>query len=256
MTDHAFSGEKQNVPEPTFAERVRTLLETESVGTLATLSKHHPGWPFASVMPYVVTSDGSPLFLISSMAVHTQNVTADPRASLLVLQSGAGSDPLGAPRVTLLGNVRRLDEATDEMRDIYLRRHHSAKHWIAYSDFSFYQLEIAAIYYVGGFGVMGWVAAEDLARAERDPLAEASTAIIDHMNRDHEPALRDILRHFAGLDADEAAIVSCDRLGFVVRARTAEGVKGRRIAFPREVRTRDDARAVFVEMTKASRAKG
>ena len=254
MSEHASSGPAtENVPEPTHAERVRTLLETESVGTLATLSKHHPGWPFASVMPYAITADGSPLFLISSMAVHTQNLVADPHASFLVMQSGAGSDPLGSPRATLLGNARRLDDATDELRDMYLRRHHSAKHWIAYSDFSFYQLEVTNIYYVGGFGVMGWVQREDYAAAERDPLADASAGIIEHMNRDHEAALRDILRDVTGIEATEAQMMSCDRLGFVVRAKTTEGMKGRRINFTEEVRSAADARRVLVAMTKASR---
>jgi heme iron utilization protein len=253
MTAHATSGETQNVPEPTFAERVRTLLETESVGTLATLSKHHPGWPFASVMPYAITTGGSPLFLISSMAVHTQNLVADPHASFLVMQSGAGSDPLGSPRATLMGNAHRLDDATDELRDAYLRRHHSAKHWIGYSDFSFYRLDVTNIYYVGGFGVMGWVPPDDYATAQCDPLADASAGIIEHMNRDHDAALRDILRHFAKLEATEAQMMSCDRLGFVIRAKTAEGMKGRRIAFPEEVRSAADARRVLVAMTKQSR---
>lgn len=73
------------------------------------------------------------------------------------------------------------------------------------------------------------------------------------MNADHADALRAIARHFAGLDAEEATMVSCDRLGFVIRARTAEGMKGARIAFPEEVRTRDDARRVLVAMTREAR---
>ncbi len=73
MTQHATSSPPPTAPEPSHAERTRTLLETESAGTLATQSVRHAGWPFASVMPYALTADGSPLFLISSMAVHTQN---------------------------------------------------------------------------------------------------------------------------------------------------------------------------------------
>ena len=79
-----------SVPEPTYAERARTLAHVGRVGTLATLSRRHPGHPFASVMPYALDSAGRPLFLISSMAMHTQNLQADPRASLLVTQPGPG----------------------------------------------------------------------------------------------------------------------------------------------------------------------
>lgn len=241
------------MPEPTHAERVRTLLASERVGTLATLSQRHPGWPFASVMPYALTADASPILLISGMAIHTQNLLADPRASLLVMQSGADADPLGSPRATLLGTVRRIDEPGDAVRTAYLERHPSARYWIDFSDFSFFRLEVTDLYFVGGFGVMGWVSAEGYAAAEPDPLAGEAAQILEHMNADHAAALRLMARHFAGLGAEEATMVSCDRLGFVVRARTAEGMKGARIAFPEPVRSKEDARRVLVAMTREAR---
>lgn len=251
MTQHATSSSSsQSAPEPAHAERVRTLLHVERVGTLATNSSHHPGYPFASVMPYALDDDRSPLFLISAMAVHTQNVIADARASLLVMQSGAGADPLGSPRATLLGTVHRVD---DPPRDAYLARHPSAKYWIDFSDFSFFRLDVEEVYFVGGFGVMGWVRAVDYRAAAPDPLVDAAAGILAHMNADHADALVAITRRFGGLAAEEATMVSCDRLGFVVRARTAEGMKGVRIAFPEEVRSREDARRVLVAMTRESR---
>jgi hypothetical protein len=73
-------------PEPSFGERARTLAYVGRVGTLSSLSAKHPGWPFGSVMPYALDERGSPLFLISSMAMHTQNVTRDPRAALMIAQ--------------------------------------------------------------------------------------------------------------------------------------------------------------------------
>ncbi|HYC94035.1 MAG TPA: DUF2470 domain-containing protein [Thermoanaerobaculia bacterium] len=253
MTQHAApSSSPQQAPEPPHAERVRTLLAAERVGTLATQSHKHPGWPFASVMPYALGEDGAPLFLISSMAIHTQNLVADPRASLLVMQSGGDSDPLGAPRATLLGQVTRA-EATDALRAAYLERHPSARYWIDFSDFAFFRLEVSDVYFVGGFGVMGWVSAADYTAAERDPLLDAAPHILAHMNADHADALRAIAKHFGSLDAEEATMVSCDRLGFTIRARTAEGMKGTRIAFPEEVRSREDARRVLVAMTREAR---
>src|SRR5437868_2615907 len=83
MTQHATSSSAPTAPEPSHAERVKTLLVSERVATLATQSAKHPGWPFASVMPYALDTDASPIFLISGMAIHTQNLLADPRASLL-----------------------------------------------------------------------------------------------------------------------------------------------------------------------------
>jgi putative heme iron utilization protein len=234
---------------------VRTLLAQERIGTLATQSARHPGFPFASVMPYALLDDASPLFLISAMAIHTQNVLADPRASLLVMQSGNDSDPLGSPRATLLGNVARI-EATDAIRAAYLQRHPSSKYWIDFSDFGFFRLDVTDLYFVGGFGVMGWVANNDYRAAEPDPLVEYAAGIIEHMNTDHADALRQITRHFANLDAEQATIVSVDRLGFAIRARTAEGIKGARIQFPEPVTSREQARKVMVAMTKEARGEG
>src|SRR5437762_6152283 len=91
------------VPEPAYDERARTLVHLGETGTLATLSRRHPGHPFASIMPYALDAEGRPLFLISSMAMHTQNLEADGRASLLVTQPGTSGDPLAAGRVTLMG---------------------------------------------------------------------------------------------------------------------------------------------------------
>src|SRR5262249_58347666 len=77
--------------EPTYADRARTLIHLGRVGALSTVSRKHPGWPFGSVMPYALDDSGRPLFLISAMAMHTQNLQADPRASLLVNQTEAGA---------------------------------------------------------------------------------------------------------------------------------------------------------------------
>jgi putative heme iron utilization protein len=205
-------------------------------------------------MPYALTSDGAPVFLISGMAIHTQNALADPRASLLVMQSANASDPLGMARTTLLGTVTSISNVPDELRQAYLARHPNARHWIEYSDFGFFRLNVTQIYYVGGFGVMGWVPAEEYTAAEADPLTDVGAGIIEHMNRDHAEALREITRHFGNLAAEEASMVSVDRLGFTVRARTAEGMKGLRIAFAEEVRSAEEARRVLVAMVRTARS--
>jgi putative heme iron utilization protein len=253
MTQHASSAPPSTAPETTYAERVRTLLETEYVGTLATQSVKHPGWPFASVMPYALQADGSPLFLISGMAIHTHNLLADPRSSLLVMQSGGEADVLGSARTTLLGTARKIDEPSESMKELYLERHPSARHWIGYSDFAFFALDVSEIYFIGGFGVMGWVDRVDYVAAAADPLAQAATGIMEHMNRDHAEALRAVTRRFGNLEADQATMVSCDRLGFVVRAMTAAGMKGVRIGFPSSVNSLEEARKALVAMTREAR---
>jgi putative heme iron utilization protein len=224
------------------------------VGSLSTLSRKQPGFPFGSVMPYGLDEQGRPIFLISTMAMHTQNLKADGRASLLVTQDSVDGDPLGASRVTLVGNVGLVPEAeVAAARAVYLARHANSKYWVDFEDFSFYRLEVVDIYYVGGFGVMGWVTASEYGSSQPDPLADAMDGIIQHMNADHKDAMVLLARKFAQIEAQEATMTAVDRLGFHVRLKTSEGMKGARVAFTREVRSSDEARKVLVEMVRGAR---
>ena len=243
------------IPEPSFAERARTLLYLCRIGSLSTLSRKQPGFPFGSVMPYGLDERGRPIFLISTMAMHTHNLLADPRASLLVTQPDAGGDPLGASRATLLGNVLAIDEKKEiaEARKLYLARHENSKYWVDFEDFSFYCMDVVDVYYVGGFGVMGWISAPDYQGAQPDPLADAAAGIIDHLNRDHKDTLILLARSLAGIEAQEAAVTSIDRLGFHLRLKTQDGMRGSRIAFSREANNPAETRSVFVEMVQQAR---
>jgi hypothetical protein len=242
------------VPEPTFSERARTLVHLGRIGSLSTVSRKVAGFPFGSVMPYGLDSAGQPIFLISTMAMHTQNLQADPRASLLVTQPGSDGDPLGASRVTLVGNVATIPTAeVADARRLYLERYENSKYWVDFDDFSFYRMDVVDVYYVGGFGVMGWVQATDYDGAKPDPLADVAAGIIDHMNADHKDALVLLSRTCAGIEAEEATMTSVDRLGFHVRVKTAEGVRGTRVAFLREVTNANEARKVLVEMVQKAR---
>lgn len=243
------------VPEPTFAERAHTLVYLGRMGSLSTLSRKQPGFPFGSVMPYGLDDRGRPIFLISTMAMHTQNLQGDPHASLLVTQPDTEGEPLGASRVTLLGNVLPVPEPElAEARKLYLARHANSKYWIDFEDFSFYRMNVVDVYYVGGFGVMGWVSASDYDDSQPDPLADSMGAIMQHMNADHKDALVMLARSFAHIDSTEATMTAVDRLGFHVRLKTAEGIRGARIAFLREVNNHGETRKVLVEMVQQARS--
>jgi putative heme iron utilization protein len=239
--------------EPTHAERARTLVHLGRTGALASLSRKHPGWPFASVMPYAIDDFGRPLILISSMAMHTQNLVENARASLLVTESES-TDPLGSSRLTLMGEFSKLaDDDAKIARPIYLSRHENARYWVDYEDFAFYRMEVIDVYFVGGFGVMGWVTAEDYKVAAPDPLADAAPSIIEHMNKDHADALVLLARFFAGIEAEQATMTSVDRLGFHLRLKTVDRVRGARISFLVQAHTAADTRKIMERMLRLAR---
>jgi putative heme iron utilization protein len=231
---HASTGSKlPQPPEPTHAERVRTLMSLTSTATLSTVSRKHAGFPFGSLMPFALDAAGRPIFLISSMAMHTQNLMGDPRCSL---------------------DATRVPEAEiGSVRETYLARHENSRYWVDFNDFSFFRLQPIDVYYVGGFGVMGWVDAGEYERATPDPLAGAATGILEHMNADHVAAMILLARSHAQLEATEATMTSVDRLGFSLRLKTAAGMKGARINFPREVASAEETRGELVAMVRQAR---
>jgi heme iron utilization protein len=248
------AGTQAPIAEPSFAERARTLLHLGRVGSLSTLSRKRPGFPFGSLMPFALDGEGRPIFLISTMAMHTQNLQQDARASLLVTQPEAEGDPLGAARVTVVGNALVLAGAdAAEARRLYLERQPNSKYWVDFDDFSFFRMGVVDVYYVGGFGVMGWIAAADYAQAQADPLADAAAGILQHMNADHQEALILLARVFGGMESQEAVMTAVDRLGFHVRMKTDEGMKGARLAFLAEVTTPAETRKMLVEMVQQAR---
>jgi putative heme iron utilization protein len=141
-----------------FAERARTLVHLGRIGSISTLSRKQLGFPFDSVMPYSLEELGRPIFLISTMAMHTQNLKADRTVT---------------------------ESELAQTRKLYLERYANSKYWVDYEDFSFYRMEVVDVYYVGGFGVMGWVAASEYSAAQPASLADAMAGIIEHMNADH-----------------------------------------------------------------------
>ena len=117
-------------------------------------------------MPFGLDNHGRPIFLISTMAMHTQNLQADPRASLFVTEPDASGDPLGSSRVTLIGSAIKVPEPElADARAVYLTGYPDSKYWVDFEDFFFYRLDVIDVYYVGGFGVMGWVTASDYSQA-------------------------------------------------------------------------------------------
>ena len=155
-----------NSVEAQLPRTVRRLVEQRGVGVLATISSGLTGYPYASLTNYAVDDHGRPLFLFSTLAVHTSNLAQEPKASLLVFEEEALQDPLSAARVNVMGAVYSVDgNEIDTARAACLQRHPSSSLYIDFGDFAIYRMAITEIYFIGGFGDMGWVEAADYIRA-------------------------------------------------------------------------------------------
>jgi putative heme iron utilization protein len=131
------------------AGTARTLLSAMREGALATLGPD--GAPFSSLVAVAPDAAGEPLLLLSGLAVHTQNIERDPRASLLLAAEPMGGEGLARARLTLTGEVRRAaDQAEGRAR--FLARHPEAASYADFNDFAIHRFNAAAGHLVAGFG--------------------------------------------------------------------------------------------------------
>jgi heme iron utilization protein len=247
-------------PEPSHAERARTLVTGSNRGVLSTLALDPAGYPFGSIVTYGLDDAGRPILFVSTMAEHTRNAAADPRASLIVHEPVAPeTDPLAAGRVTLIGDLRPVSaDEEPAARERYLAANPASGYYIDFRDFSFWRLEVAGVRYVGGYGRMSWVAATDYATAEPDPLAGGAAAgLVDHMNTDHAASLVLIARTRGGRpEVTEAVMTAVDRYGFDLATAGPDG-RGRgavRFGFSAPVSEPEEVRRELIRLVQAARA--
>src|ERR1700741_968955 len=130
------------------AMAAKKLLREGRSGALATLVLG-TGDPYCSLVNVATAADGAPLLLLSKLALHTKNVLADARVSLMVDERKEG-DPLEGARVMLMGKCATSSDQSS--RSSYLRRHPEAEAFVNFTDFAFYRIEIARAHLVAGFG--------------------------------------------------------------------------------------------------------
>jgi heme iron utilization protein len=243
-----------NIPTPSHAERARTLVARIPTATLCTLALEPEGYPYGSFVT-VAYDEGNPVFLISGLAEHTKNLERDPRASLLVAESGA-DDPLANGRVTLLGPCTRVEGEGGAARAAFLAAHPNAGYYADFRDFAFWKLRVQAIRYIGGYGRMSWINEADWREAEVDPLAPYAAGAVAHMNADHADAMVLYCKAFSmATDITSAVMTGVDRYGFEMSATTPKGARPVRVAFARPVGTPEDLRRTLVAMLKDARSR-
>ena len=242
------------VATPSHAEYARTLASRVAVGSLCTLAIDPAGYPYGSFVTFALDG-GNPVFLISTLAEHTKNLLADPRASLLVAEPGEG-DPLARARVTLLGPCTRLSgEAQERARAAFSAKHPDSAYYMDFGDFGLFGLQVNAVRYIGGYGRMSWVGHEDWQRAAPDPLATSAKSILEHMNEDHHETLALYCRAFSrATDTSAATMTGVDRYGFEMSATTGAGPRPIRLGFSKPVESSDEVRMELVAMAKQARA--
>jgi putative heme iron utilization protein len=226
----------------------KKLLREGRSGALATLMQGS-GDPYCSLVNIATVADGSPLLLISTLAVHTRNVLTDPRVSLMIDERKQG-DPLEGARIMLMGTAEPIDD--NDIRRRYLVRQPEAEMYVGFADFSFYRMALKGAHLVAGFGRIVDLKPEDVLTPTEDAaeLIAAEPEIVAHMNEDHAEACRLYATKLLGAADGAWRCVGCDPEGMELQLeRTAL-----RLPFPQRVRAPGVLRQVLKQLAEQARA--
>jgi putative heme iron utilization protein len=233
------------------ARLARSLLRRSRQGALATLMAGS-GDPYCSLVNVASHADGSPVLLISRLALHTRNILGDSRVSLMLDERTAG-DPLEGSRIMLAG---RAEEARGDdlaiLRRRYLRVHPSAEVFVNFKDFSFFGIRPSAAHLVAGFGRIVDLGPEQFLTDISDAasLLEAEPGAIDHMNADHRDAINLYATKLLGAGPADWRCTGCDPDGIDIQA----GAATLRLDFPRRIITPAALRQMLTELADQARA--
>ncbi|HKS19753.1 MAG TPA: DUF2470 domain-containing protein [Bradyrhizobium sp.] len=230
----------------------RSLLRRSRQGALATLMAESGG-PYCSLVNVATNADGSPILLISRLAVHTKNILADGRVSLMLDERGAG-DPLQGARIMLAGRAEEAsrDEAAS-LRRRYLNAHSSAEAFVDFKDFSFFRIAPAGLHLVAGFGrIVDLKPAQFMTDiSDAAGLLEVEQGAVEHMNKDHRDAMNLYATKLLGAEAADWRCTGCDPDGIDMQAGTAT----LRLDFPERVTGATELRKMLVRLVGEARSK-
>jgi putative heme iron utilization protein len=238
----------QQTPDFNPAQAAKKLLREGRSGALATLMPAS-GDPYCSLVNVATAADGTPLLLISRLAVHTKNILADPRVSLMVDERKEG-DPLQGARVMLMGTAAATDDP--QVRRRYLDRQPEAEMFAGFADFAFYRVTLKAAHLVAGFGRIVDLKPQDILTETGDAaeLVVAEPEILAHMNTDHADAVRLYATKLLGAHDGAWRCVGCDPEGLELQL----GRTALRLPFPQRVRAPGVLRQVLKQLAEQARA--
>jgi hypothetical protein len=210
------------------------------------------GDPYCSLVNVASHPDGSPILLISRLALHTRNIMDDPRVSLM-LDERTGGDPLEGSRIMLSGRAEQAAVGDRELlRRRYLNAHPSAEAFAGFGDFSFFRIRPNGAHLVAGFGrIVDLNPGQFLTDiSDAGALMEAEQGAIDHMNADHRDAINLYATRLLGAQPADWRCTGCDPDGIDLRADT----KILRLDFPERVNGPGDLRRMLVRLAEEARA--
>lgn len=236
--------------EVSAAYLIRRLIHSARDAALGTLDAQ--GRPFVSHVAVATLCDGAPLVLNSDLALHTQNLKRDSRASLLfVAEAGDSDDTNTRARTSLAGTMTTAPDRA-MARSRFVRRHPGAAAYVDFGDMHLMRFEPERAHLVAGFGRIKTLSAPAVLIPDVDGLEVTDEGACIHMNEDHPDAMTLIATRLCGAPEGEWRAVGVDALGLDL----ACGETGVRAEYDTPLTNAGALRVALKRLTDAARASG
>lgn len=226
----------------------KTLVRSTDFGVFSTMSEELEGYPFGSIVPFVLSGNGNLVFLISSIAQHTKNIFKNSKCCLTVFDQKS-KDKQAAARVSVVGDSEVIPANELEIeRNNYFSFFPHHQRYLDTHDFNFVWLKPVRVRYIGGFGKIFWIEKDEWV-SKRPSWQDSSLEIISHMNDDHKDSLINMANFLFGIEDKEVYLISVEEDGFHLKVE--EEILY--VKFSKSCLTKEDVRNEFIRLSKESK---
>ena len=186
-------------------------------GVLSTVSKKYEGYPFGSFVTFISGADRSIIFYASDIAQHTINLKNNSKACITLFNLSEG-DKQDSARLSLLGDVKKIDEDIDEISRQFIEFFPESSQYSNMHDFNFYKLNISQVRWIGGFGKIAWLSSTNWNPTKLKWLKQENS-MVKHMNEDHSNSIVSTLNAKLGIKDKRAKMLRLTMDGYYVSSK-------------------------------------
>ena len=237
--------------ETDYTQEARDFVTMNKNAILSTTSVDKLGYPFGSIVPYDIDNQARIIIQVADISQHYKNLSVDHRGSIIVTDQFGSHDPQAHARATVLADFSAVPN--DELEEVgwsYKGRFPESLERERAHGFLYLRGVPTAVRWIGGFGEIGWISALNFTDTAADPLAYVALDIIDHMNADHEEAMRTLISansdiDLKGMNVEMTNIRSTDFTLQAINGKSSERIT---LDFPEPVSDASKARAALISM--------
>ena len=167
-----------------------TLMRSNNVAVLSTLSNKYNNFPFGSLITYMTGQDRSIYIYASDIAEHTKNFLKNSKSCLTIFKIKENQDKQNSSRLSIMGDFKKIEKEEDieNCADRFFKFLPDSKSYSRTHDFNFYKMKPSKIRWIGGFGEIAWL--KDKSWISDNPdWSQDENSIISHVNNDHKDVI-------------------------------------------------------------------